>query len=171
MFYTSYAKSVISHGLLVYGGTPKHQLFHIEVAQRQVLQAFFIKRKYDSMTCLMTANGISNVYDLYRFEAFKELLKELRAQSPLYVIRNMITLPWFSARFRDNGLRTEEIARTKMSERSVRNTLMKAYNLTMKLNLIPINLKHMSDCSLTAHLNMINKLFIMDNEELIRDFF
>ena len=151
MFYTSHAKSIISYGLLVYGCTSKHQLTHI-LHNAECYEHFF-ERKYDSMTCLMKTNGISNMYELYLFEVFKELFEELRAQSPLYVIADTVTLPQFSTRFRDKSFRTTEIDGTKMKERSVRNTFMIAYNLAMKLNLIP------------------NKLNIMDNEELIREFF
>ena len=57
-----------------------------------------------------------------------------------------------------------------MKERSVGNSLMKAYTLTMKPYPIPTTLEHKSDCLITAHLIMINKFYIMDNEELISEF-
>ena len=85
------------------------------------------------------------------------MFKEQRAQSPLYVIRDLITLPPFSSRFRDKSLRTAEIAQTKMKERFVRNTLMQAYKLAMKFNIISTTSKDMSHCSITVHLNMITK--------------
>ena len=58
-----------------------------------------------------------------------------------------------------------------MKERSVGNTLLKADKLAMNFNPIPTNLKHMSDCSTTAHLIIINKLFITDVEEMMRESF
>ena len=45
------------------------------------------------MTCLMKANGMNNVYEVYLFEVFQEMSMELGAQRLLYVIRDMITLP------------------------------------------------------------------------------
>ena len=72
MFYTSYAKSLISYGLLVIGCTSKRHVSQIDVAKCRVLRKRFSKRKDESMTCLMKANGISFVYELYLFEVFKE---------------------------------------------------------------------------------------------------
>ena len=44
-FYNSYAKSVISYGLIVYGRAAKTNLQNIEMAQRRIIRAIFFKKK------------------------------------------------------------------------------------------------------------------------------
>ena len=49
MFYKSNAKSLINHGIIVYGATAKTHLSKIEKAQQRIMTAIFLRKKMDSI--------------------------------------------------------------------------------------------------------------------------
>ena len=83
MFYDSFAKSVITYGLLVYGNTSKQNLEKIDRVQRKIIRAIFFRKKYESLGLTLIDNKIYTVYELYVIELVKELFKQIRSESPL----------------------------------------------------------------------------------------
>ena len=71
-FYESYAKSVITYGLLVYGSARKSNLEEIEMAQRRIIRAIFFPKKY-----------VLTVFELYVNETFCEVFPQIQSESPV----------------------------------------------------------------------------------------
>ena len=88
MFYNSFAKSIISYGILTYGSAAKSNRYKIEKAQRRILQAIFFRNKYDSVGFFFERNKISTVFEIYLMELFAEVFKQLRTESPLSSLNN-----------------------------------------------------------------------------------
>ena len=86
MYYNSFAKSVITYGLLVYRNTSKQNLEKIDRVQRKIIRAIFFKKKYESLGLTLFDNKIHTVYELYVIELVKELFKQIRSESPLQYI-------------------------------------------------------------------------------------
>ena len=82
LFYNSYAKSIISYGLLAYGATTKASIEPIEKAQRRIFPAMFFKKQSDSLLYIMEENQLKTVFELYMNEFFHELINEIRGNSP-----------------------------------------------------------------------------------------
>ena len=76
MFYNSFAKSIISYGILTYGSAAKSNLYNIEKAQRRILRAIFFRNKYDSVGFIFERNKISTVFEIYLIELFAEVFKQ-----------------------------------------------------------------------------------------------
>ena len=58
MFYDSFAKSVITYGLLVYVNTSKQNLEKIDRVQRKIIRAIFFRKKYESLGLTLIDNKI-----------------------------------------------------------------------------------------------------------------
>ena len=68
MFYSSFAKSNLCYGLIVYGSAAKTNLKKIENAQRHILRAIFSEKKFDSLRDILLENKIFTVFELYTLE-------------------------------------------------------------------------------------------------------
>ena len=77
MFYNSFAKSIISDGLLIYGSAAKTNLQKIETVQRRILRAIFFKTKMDSLSDVLADNKILTVFELFILEIIRELFREI----------------------------------------------------------------------------------------------
>ena len=66
-FYSSFAKSIITYGLLVYGSAAKTNMKKIESAQRRISRTIFCKNKYESIEQLFEKNNILTSYTLWKF--------------------------------------------------------------------------------------------------------
>ena len=77
MFYNSFAKTVISHGLLIYGTAAKRNVKKLEMAQRRVLRAFFFKPKYDLVNVLQQ-NELLFVFEFYIVALIKQLFRHFQ---------------------------------------------------------------------------------------------
>ena len=82
MFYNSFAMSIISYGILVYGSTVKTNLKKIENAQRRNIRASFFKKRFKSIANLLLENKVLTVFELFMEELVKELFKQLRNETP-----------------------------------------------------------------------------------------
>ena len=80
-FYNSFAKSVITYGLLVYDSAVKMHLKNIENAQRIVLRAIIFKNKYESTRPIFQRNSVLTVFELYDMDVFQEVFKQLKIES------------------------------------------------------------------------------------------
>ena len=105
MFYNSFAKSVITYGLLVYGNTSKHNFKKIDRVQRKIIRAIFFRKKYESLGLTLFDNKIHTVYELYVIELVKELFKQIRSESPLqYIIPQSLAVIKKQTRWSLRGL-------------------------------------------------------------------
>ena len=82
MFYNSFARSIISYGILVYGSAAKTNLKKIENAQRRIIRAIFFKKRSESISNLLLENKVLTVFELYMEELVKALFKQLRNETP-----------------------------------------------------------------------------------------
>ena len=62
----TYAKSVITYGLLVYGSACKSNLEQIEMAQRRIIRAIFLfRKKYEILKDNLIRKQFLTVFELY----------------------------------------------------------------------------------------------------------
>ena len=96
-----------------------------------------------------------------------EVLRELRKDSPLQLLNLEEGLKFQrETRWNSKGLFQPIIARTMKNKKSLTNSLMIAYNWLETLDLIPSQIKTLSETQLKKHLNLINELYIVDNKDL-----
>ena len=74
LFYTSFAKSVISYGILTYGSSARPNLGKAEKAQRAIRRVIFFKINFDSVRSLVEKNKLLTAFKLYVMELFGEVL-------------------------------------------------------------------------------------------------
>ena len=158
-FYSSFAKSIITYGLLVYGSAAKTNLKKIESAQRRILRAIFCKNKYESIEQLFEKNNILTVFELYVMEVCRELFKQLKSESPL-CFQDGIDFCQYNTRRKEKGLLPLTYCRTVIRAKSVDNRLRKAYNWLKDHDLIPVDLPKMSTAQIQLHLKKISYLYV-----------
>ena len=73
-FYNAYAGSVICYGLLIYGSAARTNLEKIEMAQRRIIRAILLKKKYDSLQDILRQTKLNTVFELFILDVFRELL-------------------------------------------------------------------------------------------------
>ena len=98
-FYTSYVKSVIPHGILVYGNTYKTHLKEIHKFQKSIMRTIYFKKKSEPVREIMKQKNL-NVYEIFLYELFKELFQILGRQK------------------RDELLKTEKITNRRVTRSS-----------------------------------------------------
>ena len=81
LFYESYAKSLITYGLIVYGCTTNRNLNDIFNSQKRIFRAIFFKRKFDSVQSIMSKFKLFNIFELYISEIFREVFLQLADKS------------------------------------------------------------------------------------------
>ena len=82
LFYHSFAKSIKTYGILIYGSAAKISLGKIEIGQHRILRANFFKTKFDQLTHILFDNGILTVFELYLTASLREFLQPLRHEVP-----------------------------------------------------------------------------------------
>ena len=133
MFYNSFAKFRICYGLLLYGSAAKTNLSKIEKAQRIILRAIFLKKKFDSLHHRFRTNYILKVFELCIFENIKELFRQLRSEAPKSVIRlDANDVGTYTTRWNMKKLMPAQYSRTVLKRRSSENFLRLTYNWLME---------------------------------------
>ena len=172
MFYNSYAKSVITYGLLLYGTAAKSNLSKIETVQRRILRAIYFKRKSDSLENVLADNKILTVFELFMVEILKELFRQLKSESPRILLQiNQNSDPKFQTRWNKRNLYTPTYSRTVTNSKSLTNCLQKAYNWLKNLDLVPSSPWKMSPRQLKQYISKITSLYIVDNKQLLELFY
>ena len=172
MFYNSFARSIISYGILVYGSAAKTNLKKIENAQRRIIRAIFFKKRSESISNLLLENKILTVFELYIEELVKELFKQLRNETPQKIFpekvaeKNKPTTRWSQ-----KGLFSSTYCRTVVKRESQGNTLRKAFNWLKSMNLLPENIESFSKVQLRKYTKHLTDLYIVDNKHLYSIFF
>ena len=124
MFYNSFAKSIISYGILTYGSAAKSNLYKSEKAQRRILRAIFFRNKYNSVGFNFERNKISTVFEIYLMELFAEVFKQLRTESPLSSLNKAGNHSYYTRRNK-KGLLSIPYSRTvtEVSKETIQNIL------------------------------------------------
>ena len=171
MFYNSFARSVISYGILVYGSAAKTNLKKIENAQRRIIRAIFFK-KFESIANILLENKVLTVYELYMEELVKELFKELRHETPVkYLVEINAQSNKPSTRWKEKGLLCSNYCRTVVKRKSIENTLRKVYNWLKWIDLLPENIISFSRAQLRKYTKQLSDFYIVDNKHLFSIFF
>ena len=172
LFYNSFAKSIISYGILVYGSAAKTNLEKIELVQRRIIRAIFFRKKFDSVKEIMIENGIQTVFELYVAELFKELFRQLRYEAPNQYLPEPSTIDsHINTRGKEKGLLRSKFCRTVAKRKSIENSLRKAHNWLTELRLVPLELRYMTRLQVKLYLQNLNALYVMDNKHLFSMFF
>ena len=172
MFYNSYAKSVTTYGLLLYGTAAKSNLSKIETVQRRILRAIYFKRKFDSLENVLADNKILTVFELFMVEILKELFRQLKSESPRILLQiNQNSDPKFQTRWNKRNLYTPTYSRTVTNSKSLTNCLQKAYNWLKNLDLVPSLPCKLSPRQLKQYISKITSLYIVDNKQLLELFY
>ena len=149
-FYSSFAESIITYGLLVYGSAAKTNLKKLS-AKRRILRAIFCRNKYESIEQLFEKTNILTVFELYNMEVCREIFKQLKSESPL-CFQDGIDLCQYNTRRKEKGLLPIIFCRTVTRAKSVDNRLRKAYNWLKDRDSIQVDLPKMSTAQIQLHL-------------------
>ena len=106
LFYNSYAKAIISYGLLAYGATKKASLEPIEKTQWRIFRAMFFKNQSDSLLYLMEENHLQTRFEFYIDELLHELINEIRGNSPFSFLKSFFVPAKVNTRNKEKGLDT-----------------------------------------------------------------
>ena len=155
------------YGILVYGSAAKTKLVKIEKAQRRILRAFFFMHRTDSLSEILTKEGVLIVFELFLVDLIKELFKQIRLESPSQLLDlEIIPENIHATRFRRKQLLPSIYCRTTLKRKSLTNSLRIEHNCLVELKLIPMNLKDLSAITVTNYIMTLTKLYIVDNEDL-----
>ena len=171
MFYKTMAKPIITYALMVYGGTAKTNLEMIEKAQRRILRAIFYKKRCDSLQNIYERHNILTVHELYVVELVRELFRQLRGKSPFDFVSGNYIPADVNTRRKAKGLLAITYSRTILQRRSLKNTIVRTYNWLRTLDLIPNNLKTLSELSVKSLITNIAINFISNNSEVFSIYF
>ena len=152
-FYLAYVVPIISYGLLVYGSTSKTNLEKIYICQKRILRTIFFKRKCDHITTKFNDLGIDRVHEIYLTQFFKE------------------TIFKYLKRSTSNGMIPFYHCRTKTMENSLSCKIVKCFNFLMSNKLLPDKIETYSQEQLSKFLKVFKRNYILDNVQLVDNFF
>ena len=94
-FHRSFAKSILTYGLLLYGSANKTDIQRLENCPRRIIRGVVFKRKIDSLRNIYERHNLLTVFEMYIYEVFKELLKQLKSVSPLkFLTESSVVVPF-----------------------------------------------------------------------------
>ena len=171
LFYKSYAKPLITYGLLNYGSTTKTNLQPIENAQRRIIRAMFFKKKSESLQNIIEDKKFPTVYEMYISELVIELFRQLRGISPFDHMKVHFVPYEINKRRKSKSLLPVTIDRTQLKRRSLKNAVIKTYNWLKSCDLMPQKVETLTNAQVKNHLRQIMELFIPNNKELFELFY
>ena len=171
LFYKTIAKPIIKYGLMNYGATAKTNLDPIEKAQRRILRAIFFKKQTDSLENVYASHNILTIHETYIAELVCELFRQLRGNSPFDFVAGSFIPPDINTRRRKRGLLKITFSRTETKRRSLKNSIVKTYNWLKTLDLIPSNIKNLSENATKNLINGIAHNYVSNNRDLFNVYF
>ena len=163
--YNSYAKPMISYGILAYGSAKKTKLSSIFCLQKRILKTIFFKKRGDHVCYLFKRYNVLSVFDLYFDALVKEILDQIAKVSPLNFldvdsnrpntrasIKSLIPLPKF---------------KTHTQKKSLRFSIIKMFNYLAKESLLP---KQVSKEQIFLTRTKL-RAYYLDNEDVFDLFF
>ena len=157
--YSSFAKSIITYGLLVNGSAAKTNLNKIESALRKFLRAIFCKNKYESIEQRFEKSNILTVFDLHVMEVCREIFKQLKSESPI-CFQDGLRLCQYNTRSKGTSLLPLTYCRTVTPAKSVDSRLLKAYNWLNDHDIKPVDVPKMSTAQTQSRLKKLSDLYI-----------
>ena len=153
-FYDSYAKPIISYGILAYGTTSKAKMEKILIMQKRLLRTIFFLKRSQSVTHLFDDHGIETVYDLYFHQLFKESIEQYIGVSefPLKLYKPALDQGYIT-RSKTKGLLKVPKFRSNVMSKSLGVKISKALNFFITLNLLPGDLDTYTEAK---RLNFLN---------------
>ena len=136
-------------------GVQRKAIYKIEKAQRRILRAIFFRNKYDSVGFIFERNKFSTVFEIYLMELFAEVFKQLRTESPLRNKKGLLSIPY---------------SRTVTESKSVENRLRQAYNWLKNRDLIPKEMRRLSNSQISLLLKKNSELYIIGSNVSISIF-
>ena len=171
LFYKTIAKPIIKYGLMNYGATAKTNLDPIEKAQRRILRAIFFKKQTDSLQNVYALHNILTIHETYIVELVCELFRQLRGNSPFDFVAGSFIPPDINTRRRKRGLLTITYSRTETKRRSLKNSIVKTYNWLKTLDLIPSNIRNLSENATKNLINGIAHNYVSNNRDVFNVYF
>ena len=158
-FYNSYAKTIISYGLLIYGSAHKWfwKCWPSSASYSKTL--FFQKKMFDSLWDVYQQTKTLTIYEMFIIEFFREIINQLRSKSPLDYRDEMDNRNMYETRRSVKGLLPITYRRTVTKSKSLKNTLRSPHHTT----LIEYQTK--------PYLETICNLYIKDSQDLKNLFF
>ena len=145
MFYKSFAQPRKTYGLLVYCSAAATNLMKIENAQLRIISAIFFRKKIETLSHILEVNNMYTVFELCIVEVLKELFKELRGESLMHLLQpNELSEQCIKTRSASKGLFSPTYNRSFASRKSLSNSLKKAYFCLSEMNLLPSNVRQLS---------------------------
>ena len=168
MFYNSFAKSIITYGLLIYGRSAKRNSEQIDSVQKRLLRARFFRKKIRVNAGKIVQKQKNTIFQLFIKEVVHEVSRELRLESPLELLNFEEKLKFLQERrWESKGHFPPIDARTMKNKKPLANSLMIAHNSLKNLNLIPSQIKIMTVRQLKEHLNLFNDSYIVDKKDVL----
>ena len=147
------------YGILVYGSAANTNLVKIEKAQRRILRAPFCMYRTDSLSEILTKEGVLTVFELFLVELINELFKQIRLKSPSQLSElGNIPEKIHATRFRRKHLLPSTYCRTT-KRKSLTNSLRIAHNWLMELKLIPMNLKDLLAITVKNYIMTLQNIY------------
>ena len=171
LFYESYAKSVITYGLIVYGCTTKTNLIEIFNLQKRIFRAIFFKRKFDSLQSIMSKFKLLNIFELCVSEIFREVFLQLADKSVHKFLNKKEILARRVTRNTTKGILPSKRHHKETGKKSLQRQLRLAHNYAAENNLIPENIAKMNHHQLNFLTKNFTFLYIFENQNLIDMFF
>ena len=174
LFYNSYAKSVFSYGLIVYGRAAKTNLQNIEMAQRRIIRAIFFKKKGDSIRDILRDTEVNTVFELFIVDVFREIFSQLRSDEKTNLITKLgqsKSTPRYETRRSKEAFLPVSMNRTRTKYKSVENALIKGYNWLIEMDLMPAGVEEMTHRQITSYLKNLTRLYINESRDIVSHFF
>ena len=108
----------------------------IKSAQRRM----FFKKKVDSMVIVSGDHKNLNVFEFFMVEVVQELFKQIRKESSLELSLTFTTGKSINTRRTVKRLLDVPFSRTIVKQKSLSNTMTRAYNWFLDFDLLPENL-------------------------------
>ena len=144
----------------------------IENAQRRIIRAIFFRKNFETLSDILEVNNLYTVFELYIVEVLKELFKELRGESPMRLLQpNEPSEQCIRTRRASKGLFRPTYNRTVASRKSLSSSLKKSYNWLTEMNLLPSNLRELSQFQVKKPVSKISSNYVVDNRELFSMFY
>ena len=163
--YNSYAKPMISYGILAYGSAKKTKLSSIFCLQKRILKTIFFKKRGDHVCNLFKRYNVLSVFDLNFDALVKEILDQITKVSPLIFFDVDSNRP--NTRASIKSLIPLPKVKTQTQKKSLRFSIIKMFNYLAKESLLP---KQVSKEQIFSIRNKLRAHYL-DNKDVFDLFF
>ena len=123
------------------------------------------------MVNVLADHKFLNVFELLMVEVIQELFKQIRKDSSLELSLTFATGGSKNTKRAVEGLLDVSYSRTIVKQKSLSNTMIRAYNWLLDFDLIPENLGNLTKNQIKMFIQEILSVYIMNNRGLMEIFF